>query len=115
MTCSRANVRCTTIGVFAFHFCVRNGYRWFCKAIVTGRILLTYPQALFSLAFKRSLFRATNPPCFPGLYGQASRVISTGWLHPSRGFHLRPIYVFVLNGPFGACARDDSSWGLLPA
>ena len=38
MTCSRANVRCTTIGVFAFHFCVRNGYRWFCKAIVTGRI-----------------------------------------------------------------------------
>ena len=78
MTCSRANVRCTTIGVFAFHFCVRNGYRWFCKAIVTGRILLTYPQALFSSVFKRSLFCATNPPCFPGLYGQASRVISTG-------------------------------------
>ena len=67
MTCSRANVRCTTIGVFAFHFCVRNGYRWFCKAIVTGRILLTYPQALLSSVFKRSLFSRHKPSVLSGV------------------------------------------------
>lgn len=67
MTCSRANVRCTTIGVFAFHFCVRNGYRWFCKAIVTGRILLTYPQALISSVFKRSLSSRHKPSVLSGV------------------------------------------------
>ena len=67
MTCSRANVRCTTIGVFAFHFCVRNGYRWFCKAIVTGRIRLTYPQALFSSVFKKVSLLRHKPSVLSGV------------------------------------------------
>ena len=35
----------------------------------------------------------------PGLYGQASRFISTGRLHASPRFHFRPINVVVCNVP----------------
>ena len=34
MTCSRTDRRCTTIGVTAFHFCVRNGDRWFYSTVI---------------------------------------------------------------------------------
>ena len=36
---SHTNVRCTTIDVTAFHFCVRNGNRWFYSTMAAGRIL----------------------------------------------------------------------------
>ena len=35
---SRANVRCTTIGVTAFHFCVRNGNRWYYSTMAARQI-----------------------------------------------------------------------------
>ena len=44
MTCSRADVRCTTMGAAVFHFCVRNGNRWYRGAIAArqkGRNLET--------------------------------------------------------------------------
>ena len=53
--------------------------------------------------------------CSPGLCGQDIRIISAGKLHPSRGFHIRPINVVVSNVPYRLEAGDDSSRGLLPA
>ena len=47
MTYSRTIVRCTTIGVTAFHFCVRNGDRWYYSTMVarkTGDISLTFSK-----------------------------------------------------------------------
>ena len=38
MTYSRTIVRCTTIGVTAFHFCVRNGNRWDYSTMVARKI-----------------------------------------------------------------------------
>ena len=38
VTYSHTNVRCTTIGVTAFHFCVRNGNRWFYSTMAARRI-----------------------------------------------------------------------------
>ena len=47
--------------------------------------------------------------------GQASRAISTGQLHASLRFHLRPIDVLVSDGPSGdRSPREISSWGGLP-
>ena len=51
----------------------------------------------------------TNKRCFPGLYGQDIQTISTGKLHPSQGFHIRPINVVVFNGLYELKVRDDSS------
>ena len=39
MTYSRTIVRCTTIGVTAFHFCVRYGNRWIYSTMVAKQIL----------------------------------------------------------------------------
>ena len=39
----------TTIGVTAFHFCVRNGYRWFNSTVFTRRILSIYQTFFKSL------------------------------------------------------------------
>ena len=36
-----------------------------------------------------------------GIYGQASRPISTGKLNPFLGLHLRPINLVVFEGPLG--------------
>ena len=47
--------------------------------------------------------------CSPGLCGQDIRIISAGKLHPSRGFHIRPINVVVSNVPYRLEAGDDSS------
>ena len=38
MTYSRTIVRCTTIGVTTFHFCVRNGDRWVYSTMVAKQI-----------------------------------------------------------------------------
>ena len=38
VTYSHTNVRCTTIGVTAFHFCVRNGNRWFYSTMAARQI-----------------------------------------------------------------------------
>src|SRR5574344_2012140 len=38
----------TTIGVTAFHFCVRYGYRWFNSTIFTRHILLKNLSSFFS-------------------------------------------------------------------
>ena len=41
-----------------------------------------------------------------------ARPISTARLHPSRGFHLRPINLVVYEGPY---RRENSSLDRLPA
>ena len=41
ITCSRTDVRGTTIGISAFHFCVRHGNRWFCSIMFARQIGLT--------------------------------------------------------------------------
>ena len=40
MTYSHTIVRCTTIGVTAFHFCVRNGDRWDYSTMVARQICI---------------------------------------------------------------------------
>ena len=95
MIYSHTNVRCTTIDVTAFHFCVRNGNRWFYSTMAAGRILFKIRIQASSF---RSLLQSLPLGCLPGLYGQDSQIISTGKLHPSQGFHIRPINVVVFNG-----------------
>jgi hypothetical protein len=45
----------------------------------------------------------------------SSRTISTGQLHPSRGFHVRPINPVVCWGPLAPKGWEISSRGRLPA
>ena len=120
MTCSRADVRCTTMGAAVFHFCVRNGNRWYRGAVAARQkgcnlepseiIVLNWPLERHWQGPQPAASR-----CSPGLCGQDIRIISAGKLHPSRGFHIRPINVVVSNVPYRLEAGDDSSRGLLPA
>ena len=51
-----------------------------------------------------------------GLYGQASRLISTRKLNALLHFHTVPINHLVLMVPLGeSSSREISSWGVLPA
>ena len=115
VTYSHTNVRCTTIGVTAFHFCVRNGNRWFYSTMAARRIGFK-TRNLTSFSLSKVWFNLiTYSRCLPGLYGQDVQIISIGKLHSSRSFHIQPINVVVCNGLYWLIVRDDSSWGLLPA
>src|SRR5574344_777027 len=98
VTYSHTNVRCTTIGVTAFHFCVRNGNRWFYSTMAARRIGFK-TRNLTSFSLSKVWFNLiTYSRCLPGLYGQDVQIISIGKLHSSRSFHIQPINVVVCNG-----------------
>ena len=46
---------------------------------------------------------------------QATRLISTGQLKPSRALHLQPIEVVVFNLPLAPCGGEIQSWKRLGA
>ena len=98
VTYSHTSVRCTTIGVTAFHFCVRNGNRWFYSTMAARRIGFK-TRNLTSFSLSKVWFNLiTYSRCLPGLYGQDVQIISIGKLHSSRSFHIQPINVVVCNG-----------------
>ena len=74
----------TTIGAGRFHFRVRNGIGWFPLAIAARRTGKAFVSTLVAFAHAGSISIRISTLCIIpsanalGLYGQASRAISTG-------------------------------------
>ena len=99
MTYSHTIVRCTTIGVTAFHFCVRNGDRWDYSTMVARQICIQ-KCSVQALCLTLYYLMVTLPLKPFGVVWSSFRVISIGQLHASLRFHIQPINVVVFNGPY---------------
>ena len=85
-TYSPAGTPRSTIGAGGLNCRVRHGSGCFPSAMATMCLF----QAFYSKTTReRGKFIRTRPRC-----------ISTGQLHPSRGFHLRPIYPVIYRTPY---------------
>ena len=60
MIYSHTIVRCTTIDVTAFHFCVRNGNRWFYSTMAAGHIQFKIRKLSFTSFFSQVLTKIAS-------------------------------------------------------
>ena len=92
MTYFRMGKPHTIIGAEQFHFRVRDGVGWDLFAMAARRKKCWLREVHHALKACRTAWV---------LYGQASRVISTGQLHTLPCVHIPPIHLVVYKGPSG--------------
>ena len=87
-----ARLQASTFGLYVLNCCVRYGNRWNHIGIITG--LLRDFNSLKTIQ-KKLLWNILD-----FLAKLSPRPISTALLHPSRDFHLQPIYLVFLKGSY---------------